>query len=909
MSQPWRTTPGVYVAWGFTNGTFTPTHLAQVLKTWGFGWIVVEDTPENRAAAPTAIADIQAEGLGAGIWAVWDIADMAGAIGFWNPDFIIANQEGSMDEDFPVDFRAAFPAMDAAVVTNFGGISTPTLAHKWRDNGFDCQPEAYTNENPPGTVPAQVAVAVSLGWPTAYPVIGVWNGYSTSNYTADLVSTGYMWSIYLAEGMQTGLYQLLKDAGLLGGTPPPPPALPPPTVPPGPVVTYPGAGGGDNTNRGGYDPPGPPVPDPDTGFATWDVSFTHPQDVLLFDYHYSVPGKSKFEVKDGRLHVVSEVIVEIINGVPVHVAYDAFGLKTIFPDGPAGGITYVRFYMKETSGFTPTTADLDIMTFIDTAHNRMGAIVLTGGPGQEDLGTTRHLAWRGAGYGVGAQNVVLRDIGVDTWHMIEFLFIQSTTISGRMDGASFASQNAFFIGTNGRKLKEILFGGIAHTAGDETSYSDLWFDHIYVSDDVDRSWPGPNVESGTPAKGGVFYLDGFEHGTIVGLSGSGADEIEIVTNPVRSGVFAAKCDGTFGVTPRHAVVAPATPEVVVRLGIHPLSLPSAPMRIFQVDLFNPVIAAPVSAITLDSAGTLHADIDIGDAQLADGPTLTPGNWYALDAAFRYTGSTWTLDWRVRDDQTRVWTTYPSDTVTGHALRIIDRVWFGIVTNPGGNPRIVIDDEVLSSYFFDYPFEKGGILAVFPNADGIHSDPGNFRQSEDGGATMDAVAAGSWALLDERPPTLDDLVAQVVKDQVGYLEYGFARPMSTAAAGASQLSVFRRSRNVGGAHLFSLAYADGTPGTFGAFESVAGPFSTAPQWDVQWRTDFPMVLGVGTADLLPPAWTIHVLDNVRARFGYSLDTFVGDDAIMADVLIIQSIYDDSAFSHGVHIRRRFGSRQP
>lgn len=187
---PWRRGRGLFIAWGLTNGTFTPTEIAQKAKAHGLAWIALEVTPENATRVDALQVACAAAGLDFGVWEVCDKLLGSSPIP-QRAQFYLANVERG-----DALFRPSPLAVPRGVVTNFGGIETVAKAQAYIDAGYDCLPEAYVADNPQATIPAQKWEAYWRGWHTSYPVVGVYHDFP-------LAKCGSGWnSIYLAEAMQ-----------------------------------------------------------------------------------------------------------------------------------------------------------------------------------------------------------------------------------------------------------------------------------------------------------------------------------------------------------------------------------------------------------------------------------------------------------------------------------------------------------------------------------------------------------------------------------------------------------------------------------------------------------------------------------------------------------------------------------
>lgn len=104
-------------------------------------------------------------------------------------DFYIGQVEGPDQYDRFVKsipaYRAAFPTLPTAVVTNFGGMNTPELARPFIDAKIACVAECHVKEYPAGTPDAQWDYAHRvLGWDHPQILCGLGAGATMNDYPA-----------------------------------------------------------------------------------------------------------------------------------------------------------------------------------------------------------------------------------------------------------------------------------------------------------------------------------------------------------------------------------------------------------------------------------------------------------------------------------------------------------------------------------------------------------------------------------------------------------------------------------------------------------------------------------------------------------------------------------------------------
>jgi len=172
------------VAWGLTNGQWTPQELVSRVVAKGYKWLAVEwDDPQsqavNRALYPQIKQALNAQGVMCGPWFT-----EGGNVYLTPPgaDLTIAELEGPGDY---IGIKYAeeqgwVPQVPKAVCTNFSTIGL-TEAQFLINHGYSCLTESYLNEAPSLTPDNQDRVARNLGWPTSQPVFGVYATVSQPN--------------------------------------------------------------------------------------------------------------------------------------------------------------------------------------------------------------------------------------------------------------------------------------------------------------------------------------------------------------------------------------------------------------------------------------------------------------------------------------------------------------------------------------------------------------------------------------------------------------------------------------------------------------------------------------------------------------------------------------------------------
>lgn len=188
---------GLFVAWGMENGQFSAKPLAQEAARAGFRWLALQVEGNGRHFDAVRRA-CESEGVAFGLWeAEPSVGSGAGHVERAQASFYIAQAEAPQDwEGITHEFRLRYPALPAAVVTNFGGIEEPATCVPLLDARFACLTECYIGQNPFATPERQDFEARRRGWKSSQPVLGLYNGITYDDYTLD----GLLgWSVWLAE--------------------------------------------------------------------------------------------------------------------------------------------------------------------------------------------------------------------------------------------------------------------------------------------------------------------------------------------------------------------------------------------------------------------------------------------------------------------------------------------------------------------------------------------------------------------------------------------------------------------------------------------------------------------------------------------------------------------------------------
>lgn len=173
---------GCFVAWGFSNGTWSPSQFADKAAEHGYAWAALElDDYGGLDVWPEFKSACHNKGIRAGGWVT------EGGNIFIAPDdsdFIIAELESENDYQGVLTACAVIselPPVPRAVVTNFTplttsmGIPIPDKAAPLIENSFHCLTECYLGDNPNATPEKLDFRARQLGWNDSQPVFGVYN--------------------------------------------------------------------------------------------------------------------------------------------------------------------------------------------------------------------------------------------------------------------------------------------------------------------------------------------------------------------------------------------------------------------------------------------------------------------------------------------------------------------------------------------------------------------------------------------------------------------------------------------------------------------------------------------------------------------------------------------------------------
>lgn len=203
-----------------------PYTIARMAADHGFGHITFQwDYVPQRALLAQAREACHDYGLTFGVWES-EPQPFTGtvAVDETGADHYIAQAETPRNWVAIVDsFRAAYPALPAAVVTTFGGIGAlddgtydPSIAKPVIDAGFRCLTEAYVNVDAGSTPDRMRWTAIEkLGWPWAQQTIGVYGGYPAERYIVEhnLADHRGYW-VWLAETMTARDWAVLREHNL-----------------------------------------------------------------------------------------------------------------------------------------------------------------------------------------------------------------------------------------------------------------------------------------------------------------------------------------------------------------------------------------------------------------------------------------------------------------------------------------------------------------------------------------------------------------------------------------------------------------------------------------------------------------------------------------------------------------------
>ena len=192
----------MFVAWGLSNGQWTPAELAAKAKAAGYEWLALElDDYGGWQTWPSVRDACVGQGLLPGVWTTEgrNIQYAPADVGF-----VIAECEGPGDYEGIMHAEASgeIPKVPKAIVTNFNvpltdaaGVPQPPAAKPLIDAGYACLTEAYLGDNPNANPDRLDFRAKQLGWASSQPVFGVYNApLSTYDQWAD-----WPGAVYLAE--------------------------------------------------------------------------------------------------------------------------------------------------------------------------------------------------------------------------------------------------------------------------------------------------------------------------------------------------------------------------------------------------------------------------------------------------------------------------------------------------------------------------------------------------------------------------------------------------------------------------------------------------------------------------------------------------------------------------------------
>lgn len=176
------------LAWGLSNGQFTPRTFAQKASVEGYKWAALEyDDYGNAARWSDFMWECESHGIIPGVWLT------VGGNLYQTPGdsaFAIAECEGPGDYEGILNVvngvgAGPLPKCSLAICTNFNvPLTTREAAAPLIKAGFTCLTESYMNELPNLTPDRMNQRARELGWPISQPVFGVYpvNGVPAPTY-------------------------------------------------------------------------------------------------------------------------------------------------------------------------------------------------------------------------------------------------------------------------------------------------------------------------------------------------------------------------------------------------------------------------------------------------------------------------------------------------------------------------------------------------------------------------------------------------------------------------------------------------------------------------------------------------------------------------------------------------------
>jgi hypothetical protein len=171
----------VFVAWGLSNGQFTPQSLVERARDAGYEWVALELDDYGGWQMWPAFRAAAAGYVKAGVW-VTEGRNIQFAPN--DCEFAIAELEGPGDYEgiLAAEASGQIPNVPKAVITNFNvpltdpsGVPQPAAAKPLIDAGYVCLTEAYLGDNPNANPDRLDFRAKQLGWSTSQPVFGVYN--------------------------------------------------------------------------------------------------------------------------------------------------------------------------------------------------------------------------------------------------------------------------------------------------------------------------------------------------------------------------------------------------------------------------------------------------------------------------------------------------------------------------------------------------------------------------------------------------------------------------------------------------------------------------------------------------------------------------------------------------------------
>jgi len=302
------------------------------------------------------------------------------------------------------------------------------------------------------------------------------------------------------------------------------------------------------------------------------------------------------------------------------------------------------------------------------------------------------------------------------------------------------------------------------------------------------------------------------------------------------------------------------------------------IRFGSLPASNAIIAAFTTSGSWCLFGFRASDSTIGITTVSNfsnfkaGPVVSTGVWYVVDMKVDISANPWKVDCKVDGVAT---TQCTSSTAANTFVNF--RIGGNADTSTTPTYDLYVDDIILSATGADYPFGRGKVLGLSPNADGTHSfnAAGDFKYNDSTNVPTNATDVYSY--LDDALNNITDFIAAAGVAASEYFEVAFADTAETADARAVEV--------------VSAQHAAGTSANKSSLRLVDGGSTS----DVYADGDFSnTTITYHTKQYATPpsggTWTPAKINALKARWGSSFGTVDISPVPYLDGLMLEVEYE-------------------